>query len=126
MANKKSDVLSRGLYSYFHFMFYSWRMDELIRRLRGKATALGFTHLGVVPARPGRRLGTYLRWIAAGMNGRMGYMARPDRVERRQDLNVVLPGVQSIICVGLDYQTLKLPEVIANDPGRGQIGRAHV
>ena len=96
-------------------------MDELLRRLRGKANALGFTHLGVVPARPGRRLGAYLRWIAAGMNGRMGYMARPDRVERRQDLNVILPGVQSIICVGLDYQTLKLPEVIANDPGRGRI-----
>lgn len=55
------------------------------------------------------------------MHGRMDYLARPDRINRRQDLNVILPGVQTIICVGLDYATPPLPPAIANDPSRGRI-----
>ena len=35
----------------------------------------------------------------------MGYMARPDRVARRHDLNVILPGVQSLVVVALEYGT---------------------
>ncbi len=96
-------------------------MDALAQKIAQKAHSLGFDRVGIVPARPGRRLDAYLRWVAAEMNGRMGYMARSDRVARRQDLNVILPGAQSIICVGLDYHTFKLPDKIANDPGRGRI-----
>jgi epoxyqueuosine reductase len=36
-------------------------------------------------------------------------------------LNVILPGVQTIITVGLNYHTLKLPDAIATDPSRGRI-----
>jgi epoxyqueuosine reductase len=42
-------------------------------------------------------------------------------VERRQDLNVILPGVRSLICVGLDYVTLAPPSEITGDPSRGRI-----
>jgi epoxyqueuosine reductase len=55
------------------------------------------------------------------MHGQMGYLARPDRLARRQDLNVILPGVQTIICVGLEYSTVPLPPALANDPSRGRI-----
>ncbi|HEX6384249.1 MAG TPA: tRNA epoxyqueuosine(34) reductase QueG, partial [Anaerolineae bacterium] len=89
--------------------------------LKTRARSLGFSMAGVVPAAPGRRLDAYLRWIASEQHGQMGYMARPDRVARRQDLNVILPGVHSIVCVGLDYYTLSVPEHIANDPSRGRI-----
>ena len=27
-----------------------------------------------------------MRWVEAGMHGAMGYLARPDRLERRKDL----------------------------------------
>lgn len=77
--------------------------------------------VGFVPARPARRLDAYLHWIAQEMHGRMDYLARPDRLARRQDLNVILPGVQTIICVGLDYSTPALPVTIAHDPARGRI-----
>ncbi|MCP4425945.1 MAG: tRNA epoxyqueuosine(34) reductase QueG [Chloroflexi bacterium] len=77
--------------------------------------------VGVIPARPGRRLDAYMRWIEAGMHGRMGYLARPDRLTRRQDLDVILPDVQSIISVGMNYHTFTLPGAIANDPSRGRI-----
>jgi len=96
-------------------------MERLTDELKAKACALGFSMVGVVAAAPGRRLDAYRRWIAAEQHGQMGYMARADRVARRQDLNVILPGVQSIVCVGLDYYTLKAPDHIASDPSRGRI-----
>ena len=76
--------------------------------------------LGVAPAEPSPRLEAYLNWIRAGMHGEMSYMAREDRVARRRDLKIILPDAKSLIIVGLDYFTLKLPESIANDPGRGR------
>jgi epoxyqueuosine reductase len=101
-------------------------MDELSvakvkSELKQRARALGFSLVGITAARPGRRLDAYLRWLEQARHGEMGYLARPDRLARRQDLNVILPGAQAMVCVGLDYETLKLPPEIADDPSRGRI-----
>ena len=95
--------------------------DSVTARLKQKARALGFSMVGVVEARPSPHLDAYFRWIDQGYHGTMGWMARPDRQERRADLDVILRGVQSIVCVGLDYHTMQLPPEIACDPGRGRI-----
>lgn len=95
--------------------------DKLTAVIKEKARALGFSMVGIVPAVPSPHLNAYLSWIENEYHGLMGYMARPDRIIRRQDLNVILPNVQSMICVGLDYQTMALPPHIANDPSRGRI-----
>ncbi|PID85862.1 MAG: tRNA epoxyqueuosine(34) reductase QueG [Chloroflexi bacterium] len=95
--------------------------DELIHQLEKKVRELGFNFFGMVPAQPARRLEAYLVWVAQERHGKMGYLARPDRISRRQDLNLILPGVQTIICVGLNYFPGKLPAHIAQDPGRGRI-----
>src|SRR5258708_17291375 len=55
------------------------------------------------------------------MRGAMGYMARTDRQAPRRDLSVILPGVRSILIVGLDYHALSMPTDILNDPSRGRI-----
>lgn len=89
--------------------------------LRDEASALGFNRLGVIPAGPARRLDAYLRWIGEGMQGEMGYMARPDRLARRHDPGLILPGVRSVVVVGLDYHTADLPPGVAADPSRGRI-----
>lgn len=94
---------------------------DLSVALKAEARRLGFSMVGIMPAQSARRLSAYLNWIAQEYHGLMGYMARPDRVLRRQDLNVILPGVRSIVCVGLDYETIKLPPHIAHDPARGRI-----
>jgi epoxyqueuosine reductase len=99
----------------------STSQDNLKSRLQAKARALGFSMVGIVPARPGQRLDAYLRWVDAEMYGKMGYMARPDRIARRRDLNVILDGVQTMVVVGLDYFTMRLPDDIARDPARGRI-----
>ncbi|KAA8496832.1 Epoxyqueuosine reductase [Porphyridium purpureum] len=70
------------------------------------STELGVTRVGVSSAHAhahGSRIDRYKRWIEAGMHGEMAYLARADRVERREHLERVLPHVQSIISVGLWY-----------------------
>lgn len=96
-------------------------MDGLWVELAERALALGFNQVGALPAAPGKRLAAYLDWLEQGYHGEMGYMARPDRVVRRQDLNIILPGVQTIICVGLNYYAGRLPTAVAQDASRGRI-----
>ena len=99
-------------------------MDQIValtQALKQKAAELGFSMVGIIPARPARRLAAYMAWVEAERHGQMGYLARPDRIIRRQDLNVILPGVQSLVCVGLDYFTMRLPPEVTQDPSRGRI-----
>ncbi len=96
----------------------TWQLTEALKQ---EAFRLGFNMVGLIPAQPARRLAAYLRWIDQERHAQMGYMARPDRVVRRQDLNVILPNVQTIVCVGLDYYTQSIPPPIAQDPSRGRI-----
>ncbi|MFO7684268.1 MAG: tRNA epoxyqueuosine(34) reductase QueG [Chloroflexota bacterium] len=95
--------------------------EALAAGLEEKAHELGFNFFSVIPAQPARRLDAYLAWIKQGYHGQMAYLARPDRVSRRQDLQVILPGVRTIICLGLNYFLGKLPPAIAQDPSRGRI-----
>ncbi|WP_157912936.1 tRNA epoxyqueuosine(34) reductase QueG [Candidatus Promineifilum breve] len=95
--------------------------ESLTAALKEQTRALGFNRAGVIPAGPARRLDAYLRWVAAGQHGEMGYMARPDRLARRHDPGLILPGVRSVVVVGLDYHTADLPPDVAADPSRGRI-----
>ncbi|MCI0710010.1 MAG: tRNA epoxyqueuosine(34) reductase QueG [Chloroflexi bacterium] len=94
---------------------------SLATDLKRKATEVGFNRLGITLAQPSPTLGAYFDWIEAQMHGKMGYLAREDRQVRRNDLNFILPGVNSLIIVALDYTTLQPPDNIVNDPLRGRI-----
>src|SRR5262252_6314096 len=92
--------------------------------LKERAAELGFNLTGIAPAAPSPRLDAYFRWLENGMHGDMAYMGREDRRERRRDLNVILPGIQFIVMVGLDYRALQLPEngiTALTEPSRGRI-----
>lgn len=92
-------------------------------QLKARAQTLGFNLVGITPARPAPHLLAYLRWIENEMQGEMGYMARADRVARRRDPTVILSGAQSLIVVGVDFSTLRLPESFLRDPTRGRIAQ---
>lgn len=98
-------------------------MKNITPALKNRAAELGFNLIGFTPAVPSPRLDAYLRWVEAEMYGKMGYLAREDRLARRRDPNVILPGVRSIIIVGLDYAAFNVPDAILNDPMRGRISR---
>ncbi len=94
---------------------------NLTEQICDKARDLGFDLVGVAPAHPTPQLNAYRSWLAHGYHGEMGYLARPDRVERREDPAKILPGVRSIICVGLSYYPGALPAGLEHDPSRGLI-----
>ena len=89
--------------------------------IKDRAGELGFNLCGVTPALPSPTLSAYMRWIERGMQGQMGYMARSDRVRRRQDLREIMPGAKSLILVGMDYYARFADEETLNDPARGRI-----
>ncbi len=89
--------------------------------LRERALELGFNLVGITPAQPSPTLNAYLRWIGSGMHGTMRWMARPDRQARRRDLNEILPGVRTLLVVGLDYSQVHGLQACLEDPARGRI-----
>lgn len=89
-------------------------------QVKRRARELGFNLVGIARAEPSPTLDAYERWIAAGMHGSMGYLARPDRLARRRDLGVILPDARSLVIVGLDYSAA-IPQAHLNDPLRGRI-----
>jgi len=88
---------------------------------RDQAARLGLTLLGVTVAQPAPHLAAYEAWLANEFHADMRYLARPDRLARRRDLSVILPGVQRIISVALNYHTVDPPAAWLDDPSRGRI-----
>ena len=80
--------------------------------IKAQAQALGFSRVGLAPAQPAPHLEAYLDWVAAGRHGEMRYLARPDRLARRRDLQAILPGARTLVMVTADYApALREPEV---------------
>ncbi len=69
--------------------------------LKAAAVASGFTSVGVCGPEPPESLEAYETWLAKGYHGSMDYMARS--LAQRSDLESLLPGVRSVVCVGLNY-----------------------
>jgi len=72
--------------------------------IKARALELGFDAAGITEAsaideEEARRLS---QWLKAGFAGRMSYMER--NFEKRIDPSKLLPGVQSVIVVGLNYK----------------------
>lgn len=96
---------------------------ELSARIRGRARELGFDQVGIAPVHPSAHGSAYDRWVALRMHGEMGYLARPDAVEKRKDPAVLVPGVRSAVVVALSYAPPVDDEPAAGDPSRGVIAR---
>jgi len=94
---------------------------EIIRRIRQQANRLGFDLVGVAAARaPQAYLRAYRDWLARGNHAGMAYMARADRVARREDPSLILPGVRSVVCVAVNYYPGPPPSS-PDDVPRGRI-----
>jgi epoxyqueuosine reductase len=99
------------------------RAEQPEQRILDEAHRLGFDLAGIVAARPGGHLEAYRSWLASGYHGEMDYLSRADRVARRQELGLILPGVRSIVTVGLNYYPGDTPSVADGATGPGLIAR---
>jgi len=75
----------------------------LAAALKAEAQRLGFDPVGLTRAVPDARMqlrnAALERWLAAGHHGAMGWMEDP----RRRRIEALLPGVRSVLVVGLPY-----------------------
>jgi epoxyqueuosine reductase len=76
--------------------------DDLSAAVRGRARSLGFDVVGVGPAAvPARNREGYRRFVEAGFEGEMEWLAREP--ELRQDPRALWPEAKSAIVVGMNY-----------------------
>ena len=92
------------------------------QQIKDLARACGFQLAGIAPALPIEDFERFERWRAAGLAGEMGYLT-DRRGDLRQDPRNLLPGAQSIICVGKLYNTPSPRSIDMKNPERGWISR---
>ena len=73
-------------------------------RIKTQALKLGFEAAGIAAVEPLEASNHFEAWLAAGMNGGMGYLAGRKHRERRADPARILPGIRSVVCVALCHE----------------------
>ncbi len=93
----------------------------LEEKIKAEAKALGFVLSGISQAESPPHFPNYLTWIERGFHAEMGYLARPDAIEARQDPTRLLPGCKTILSLAVPYPrpTTRSPET--TDGPRGSI-----
>jgi epoxyqueuosine reductase len=71
--------------------------------IKQRASSLGFSACGITSALPPPHHREYRQWLTSGAAGEMLYLHRQE--PRRANLNEVLPGVNSVVVVALNYHT---------------------
>ena len=67
------------------------------------AREIGFHRAAVIPIEAPRRHELYTSWLAAGHAGEMTYLAQPEHIEQRADLQSLLGVARSLVVVALAY-----------------------
>jgi epoxyqueuosine reductase len=99
-------------------------MDSLLnsRIVRNLAAECGFDLAGVTIPHPAPDFGRFQHWVDRGLAGEMRYLT-DHRAQIRSDPASLLPGVESIICVGLVYNGPEPYSTRFADPERAWISR---
>ena len=74
---------------------------SLEETIKARALETGFDLVGVAPLDVGSDLDFARQWVKQGRGGQMRYLCNPKRHDPRQ----VLPSAQSVVCVGLVYNS---------------------
>lgn len=94
---------------------------NLTQRIKDKAINLGFDLVGIAPAIAAPHAQAYQRWLDHNYHAGMDWLAR--QPQRRMTPQLVAPGAESVVVVGLSYFVLDPPAEVWADPARGRIAR---
>ncbi len=78
-------------------------ITEKTLRIESFAKKLGFDGFGVSREVPTEFIEKYKKWLNLNFEGEMSYMRR--NLEKRSNLDGVLPGVKSVVCLRTNYLT---------------------
>ena len=73
------------------------QLKALTQQLKQRARDLGFDLVGIAPAGPAPEADAYARCLARRYHGAMGYLARPDAVAARAEVQQRLPNAHDPI-----------------------------
>jgi epoxyqueuosine reductase len=91
---------------------------NLRQAVEAQARSLGFELFGVTTPDPPPHFEVLTRWLGAGRQGDMAYLAKERAVQRRADPRLVLPECQSILVLGARYPASNYPDE-SSHPGTG-------
>lgn len=91
-------------------------------RVVAEAREVGFDMAGVLTRADSRHMARFREWLRCGLHGKMAYLARPDAVARRADLDLTLSGFRSAVVVAHSYAD-DAPDTSPGDPSRAVIAR---
>ena len=94
-------------------------INEKTLRIENFAKKLGFNGFGVTRVLPSKSIENYKEWLNLGYQGEMSYMRR--NVEKRSSLDMVLSGVQSVVCLRTNYLTEDKDMSFVDEKERGDI-----
>ena len=80
--------------------------------LRQRARELGFDDCRFTTAAPPTSAVEFQNWLGAKRHGEMGYLER--NAAKRLNLQLVLPGAQSVICLAASYEAANRQSAIGN------------
>jgi len=94
-------------------------INEKTLRIENLAKELGFDGFGVTRVLPSKAIRNYKEWLNLDYQGEMSYMRR--NTEKRSSLDMVLSGVQSVVCLRTNYLTEDKDMSFVNKKKRGDI-----
>jgi len=94
-------------------------VTEKTLRIERFAREIGFDGFGVTQEVPTKSVEKYKNWLSLGYEGEMSYMRR--NVEKRSNLDLVLSGVKSVVCLRTNYLTADKGMEFVNDKEHGDI-----
>ena len=94
-------------------------IKEKTMRIEQLARELGFDGFGVTGPVSRKGVERYKEWLNLDYEGEMVYMSR--NVDKRSDLEMVFPGVKSVVCLRINYLTTDKSMEFVDDLDRGDI-----
>lgn len=94
-------------------------INEKTLRIENFAKELGFDGFGVTRVLPSKSIKNYKEWLNLDYQGEMTYMRR--NTEKRSSLDMVLSGVQSVVCLRTNYLTEDKDMSFVNEKKRGDV-----
>jgi len=89
--------------------------------IKDHARRLGFSLAGVTTPEPPSHLFTFERWLDAGYNGEMHYLAGERARARRADPRLILPECKSILVLAAPYADPKSAEISKGPDPTGRV-----
>jgi epoxyqueuosine reductase len=94
---------------------------QLALTIKQKARQLGFTLAGITLPAPPAHFDVYRRWLKAGRQAGMTYLADDRASERRADPRLILPECRSALVLGTPYSNPKTAAPLQGLPSHGRV-----